>query len=389
MTFLPPTPAYHRGYDQAKWNYFPPDVLPLWVADTDFFVPPAVKDALHGLVDHGIFGYAMASPALSETILARLRERHAIEATAQDLVLLPNLVSALAISARMAGPKGTGILINSPIYPPFINVIRHEGQRMVDVPLARSVEGRVMRYEIDFDAVEAALTPDVRMWMFCNPHNPVGRSYTKAELERVADICLRHDLTLVSDEIHADLVYGGGTAVSLASISPEMAARTITLNAPSKTFNVPGIGFGFAVITQQELRSTFQTHAWMTGQHTSAFGMVGAQAAYESGQSYLDELLQYLQANRDAFVDYAEEHLPGVLYTVPEATFLVWMDWAAVGLPTKPHTFLLETAKVGLNNGTDFGELYDSFVRLNLGCSQETLFAALDRMRTALAVSAV
>jgi cysteine-S-conjugate beta-lyase len=387
MTFLPASPLMHREYDGAKWNWFAPDVLPLWVADTDFFSPRPVIDALHGLVDHGMFGYAMDSKALREVIAARMRDRHGIaDATADSVVLLPNLVSGLNQVAYLAGAPNTGILINTPIYPPFLSSVATQNQRLVDVPLASSVSDGILRYEMDFDAIEAAITPDTRMWMFCNPHNPVGRSYTRAELERVADIALRHDLTLVSDEIHCDLHFDGRAHVALASLGPEVAARTITLNAPSKAFNIPGLGLGFAVITDEKRRTEFQMRAWMTGQHTGAFGMVGALAAYTHGQPYLDETLPYLQENRDVLVDYLRENLPMLPVTVPDATYLAWVDCRALPLPEGMTAagWLLEHGRVGFNDGATFGTAGAGFVRINFGCARETLLEALERMRGAV-----
>ncbi|MBW4437530.1 MAG: PatB family C-S lyase [Pleurocapsa minor GSE-CHR-MK-17-07R] len=387
MTFLPPSPLAHREFDGVKWNFFAPDVLPLWVADTDFYSPRPVIAALHRLTEHGMFGYAMDSKDLREVIAARMRNRYGVSAaTAERVLLLPNLVSGLNIAAFIAGAQGSGILLNSPIYPPFLSSVAHQGQRLVDVPLVSSVTDGVLRYEMDFDAIEAAITPDTRMWLFCNPHNPVGRSYTRAELERVAEIALRHNLLVVSDEIHSDLHFDGRTHNALASLSPEIAARTITLNAPSKAFNIPGLGLGYAVITDEALFTAFQTRAWMTGQHTSAFGMVGALSAYTECGHYLEEVMPYLQANRDVLVDYLHENMPGLPVTIPDATYLAWVDCRSLPLPegTSPAQYFIDTGKVGFNDGAAFGEAGKGFVRINFGCSRETLMDALERMRAAV-----
>ena len=385
MSFLPPFAEVHREFEGIKWNFFPPDVLPLWVADTDFFAPQPVIDALRERVAHGIFGYHLDSPSLTRLIAERMQQRHGIPAQPEHVLLLPNLVSALSMCADMAGPAGTGILVTTPVYPPFLNSIRLHQQRLVNAPLQCSISASGhLSYEIDFDAIERAITPDTRMWIFCNPHNPVGRSYTRAELERVAEIAVRHNLVVVSDEIHADLQYAGSQHVSLASLNSEIAACTITLNAPSKAFNLPGLGIGYAVITDDALRARFHHIAMYSGQHTSAFGITGALAAYTHGQQYLDEVLPYMQANRDALAAFVAEHLPEVHMTLPESTFLAWLDCRALDLQPSPFQFLLERAKVGLNDGVAFGEGGAGFVRLNFGCSRATLLQALERMRDAI-----
>lgn len=384
MTFLPPFAEVHRAFEGSKWNFFPPDVLPLWVADTDFFAPQPVIEALRERVDHGIFGYHLASPALTQAIAGRMRQRHGIAAQPEHVLLLPNLVSALSMCVGMAGPAGTGILVTTPVYPPFLNCIRLHQQQLVNAPLQISVADGRLTYQMDFDAIERAITPQTRMWILCNPHNPVGRSFTRAELERVAAIAVRHDLVVVADEIHADLLYAGTEHISLASLNSEIAARTITLNAPSKAFNLPGLGIGYAVITDDALRARFHHIAMFSGQHTSAFGITGALAAYTHGQPYLDEVLPYLQANRDALAAFIAEHLPEIHLTVPEATYLAWLDCRALGLQPSPYQFFLEQAKVGLTDGAAFGEGGEGFVRLNFGCSRETLMQALERMRAAI-----
>ncbi len=384
MTFLPPMPDYHRGHNAIKWNLYPPDVLPLWVADTDFLSPRVVQEAIQRRAEHCSFGYQRDTPELLEVIAARMRERHGISAEPEHILITPNLVSAIGICTQIAGPPGTGIFLTTPIYYPFLSSIKLHNQVLVNAPLVSSVENGVIYYEMDFDAIEAAITPETRMWIFCNPHNPSGRSFTRAELERVAEIVFKHNLIIVSDEIHADLRYSGEDHISIASLSPELAAQTITLNAPSKTFNIPGLGLGYAVITDESLRKRFQEKVWAAGLGSNNFGIVGAYAAYTEGQPYLDEILPYLQENRDLVGDYLGEHLPEVSYTIPEATYLSWLDCRDLNLPVSPAHFFLNKAKVALNDGAMFGEGGEGFVRLNYACTRDTLIAALDRMRDAV-----
>lgn len=384
MTFLPPMPDYHRGENSIKWNLYPPDVLPLWIADTDFLSPKVVQEAIQRRAQHQSYGYQRDSSQLLEAIASRMREKHHIPAEPAHVILTSNLVSALGACTHIAGDAGTGILVTTPIYPPFLSAIKLHKQVQVNAPMVSSLANGILRYEMDFDAIEAAITPQTRMWLFCNPHNPVGRSFTRAELERVAEIVLKHDLIIVADEIHADLRYNGTVFTSIASLSPEIAAHTITLNSPSKAFNIPGLGLGYAVITDEALRRRFQEMAWNTGLGANNFSIVGAYSAYTEGQPYLDEVLPYLQENRDLISDYLSEHLPEIAYTMPEATYLIWLDCRALNLPEAPYSFFLNKARVALNDGAQFGEGGEGFVRLNYGCTRETLLAALDRMRDAI-----
>ena len=276
------------------------------------------------------------------------------------------------------------MLLSTPIYFPFLNAIGAQERVVNDVPLVQTGTNGTLHYEMDFDALEASITPQTKLLMLCNPHNPVGRVYTRAELERLADICLRHDLIISSDEIHCDLVYTPESHVSIASLSPEIAARTVTLISPSKAFNLPGLGFGAAVITNDELRERVHKIAWANGEHAYTMGIVAATAAYRDGQSWLDELLEYLRGNRDTLVAFVNEHLPNVAITCPEGTFLAWLDCRNLGLSESPYQFFLDKARVGLTDGAPFGKGGEDFVRLNFGCPRSTLMEGLERMKRAI-----
>jgi cystathionine beta-lyase len=388
MTLFAPDAAAQRLFDRAKWNVYESDVLPMWVADTDFLAPQPVIDALKARADHGLFGYQMGSTELKDVLVERLQARHKITATPEQIIFTPGLVFALFLVARMIGEAGDGVLMTMPMYPPFMMGADFAKRELIGVELASTCENGVLRYEMDFDALEAAITPRTRLWMFCNPHNPVGRAYTRAELERVAEICLSHDLIIVSDEIHSDLVFDGHEHVAIAGLSSEIAARTITLNAPSKAFNLPGLDLGYAVITNPDLLEQFQNMMMSVGvMMINSFGYAGAVAAYTQGQAWLEEMMRYLADNRAAFAQFMRDHLPQINTTIPDATYLAWLDCRALALPEgeSPHEFFLKQAKVGLNDGKTFGAGGDGFVRLNFGCSRETLSAALERMREAVA----
>jgi cystathionine beta-lyase len=375
---------HHTG--SIKWDLFGEDVLPLWVADMDFESPEPLLRALHRRVDHGVFGYQFGAPALAEVLAQRMETRYGWTIQPQDVIFLPNLVSALNFSCLAYAGPGEGVLMQTPVYPPFLSAPLNAGRQVVTSDLLVREQGNVLRYEIDFVAFEAAITPQTRAFILCNPHNPVGRVWTRSELQRMADICLRHNLTIISDEIHCDLLLDSVQHIPIASLSPEVAAITITLMAPSKTFNVPTLGLGFAIAQNKDLRDRFEkvTNGFLP--HPGAMGFTAATAAYTECQAWLDELLPYLKENRDTVMDFVTENFPSqVRLTCPEGTYLMWLDLRGLNLPQAPSKFLLETAKVGLNDGADFGEAGKGFVRLNLGAPRSQLIEALERMQAAFA----
>jgi cystathionine beta-lyase len=374
--------------DSVKWQQIgrdplPPDVLPMWVADMDFRSPESVMDALKQRVDHGIFGYtAEGSPEVRPAVQRWLRTRYDWTVAAEDLLFLPNLVSALWAAAKAFSDPGDAILTLTPVYPPFLWTGKVAERDLITVDLvSREAEG-VLRYEIDFDALERAVTSRTKLFMLCNPHNPVGRVYTRAELERLAEFCVRHDLMLCSDEIHADLLMEG-THIPIASLSSEVAARTLTLNAPSKTFNIAGLGFGYAVGVP-EVMTRYRNVADWTIPHPSLLSYTAALAAYTDTSGWLDDLLVYLRGNRDALVEAVRRDMPALKLTRPEGTYLTWIDCRALGLEVRAAKFFLDQAKVGFGDGADFGTGNEGFVRVNFGCPRATLMEALARMSAAI-----
>lgn len=388
MTFDFDAPIQRRGTDSAKWSRFGDEILPLWVADMDFRSPQVVIDALTERVQHGVFGYAGPSPSLIATLLDRLETRHHWKVSAESLVFLPGLVTGLNVVARAFTQPGEGLAMTTPIYPPFLWAAKNIDHPLNLAPMRDTVTGSTVYYDIDFEALEAAITPQTRLFMLCNPHNPVGRVLTREELERIADLCIRHDLLICSDEIHCDLILGDNPHISIATLGPEVAQRCITLLAPSKTFNIPGLGFSFAVIENPELRQRFEKTGVGIVPHPNALGYVAAEAAYRDGGPWLDALLDYLRGNRDFVVDFVRDRLPGVATTVPEGTYLSWLDFRGVALPDgkSPYAFCLEQAKVALNEGAVFGPGGEDFTRLNFGCSRATLETALEEIAQALQI---
>jgi cystathionine beta-lyase len=247
--------------------------------------------------------------------------------------------------------------------------------------LSRLPDGR---YEIDFEAFEAAISQRTRIFILCNPHNPVGRVFQRNELERMADICLRHDVVICADEIHCDLVFPGHSHLPIASLAPEITAHTITLMAPSKTWNIAGLHCAFAIVENQELRDKLCAAGKGLVEPLNLMGYTAALAAYRDGQPWLEALLQYLEANREYLYDYLATHLPGITMVRPEGTYLAWLDFRQAGLPDNPHRFFLEKARVAVNDGATFGRGGDGFVRLNFGCPRSILEDALERMKNAI-----
>lgn len=375
-----------RGTDSNKWHKFGPDVLPLWVADMDFTAPEPVLRALGARVRHGVFGYLREDVSeLSEAFAARCRARYGWAVDPAWVVALPGVIPGFNVAARALLAPGDGLLIQTPAYPPILRVPGNVGARPVLVDLARGPGGR---WEIDLDAFAAGVAR-ARAFLLCNPHNPVGRVFTRRELEGMAEAAARHGLTIVADEVHCDVVFDGGAHVPIASLGPDVGARTITLMAASKAFNLPGLKCAVAVIPDPELRRRFQAARADLVQPPNVLGYTATLAAYRDGEPWLQALLAYLTANRDVLHAYVGLHLPGVSMTPPEGTYLAWLDCRALGpaIAADPFTFFLERARVALNDGATFGAPGRGFVRLNFGCPRAMLVEGLERMRAALAAA--
>ncbi len=373
-------PIERRTTHSTKWNWFAEDVLPMWVADMDFVSPEPVIRALRQRADHGVYGYQFDSPPLRALIVDRLAQRHAMHIDPSHIIFLPGLVVALNLICRAFGDMGAGVIAAPPIYPPFLSAPGNGGRVLQSAPMIEWREGSVIRCQFDFDALEAAITPQSKIFLLCNPHNPTGRVFTRAELEQIGAFALKHDLLIVSDEIHCDLVFAPNQHISIASISPEIANRTITLIAPSKTFNVAGLSCGMAVIPNDDLRAKLMGMVWANGAFVNLMGFTAAEAAYRDGQEWLDHVLAYLADNRDYVSAYVRDNMPDAAVTHNEGTYLAWIDFSRYDLPVSPQQFFLEHAKVGLNDGATFGTGGEGHVRLNFACPRSLLEVGLDRM---------
>ena len=388
MKFDFDTTPDRRGTDSQKWQrYRGRDILPLWVADMDFVSPPAVIEALHRRVDHGVFGYARPTKSTIEAVTAAFETRYGWAIDPAWIVWLPGLVCGLNVTALACSSAGDEILCLTPVYPPFTSAPGNQGRVPVPVPLrleTEAVPATTGRWLIDWDALEHAVTPRTRVFFLCHPHNPIARVWQTEELVRIAEFCARHGLVLCSDEIHCDLILDPGNRhVTMAKVSPD---RLITLMAPSKTYNMPGLGTSFAIIADPALRARFIRAAAGIVPEVNALGYAACEAAYRDSEPWRQELLTYLRGNRDFLLDVLAREIPELRVEAPiDATYLAWLNVTAMRL-SKPVSHF-ESHGVGLSDGVPFVDSPGRHVRLNFGCSRATLAEALRRMKTAVSAA--
>ncbi|CAI1584059.1 MalY/PatB family protein [Serratia proteamaculans] len=362
--------------DSVKWDkYRDRDIIPLWVADTDFPSPPAIIDALQQRVAHAVFGYSHPSPELIEVFTRRMLERYGWRINPEWLIFLPGMVCGLNLCVRAFTAEGEGTLAPSPIYPPFRKAAKFAGRSQLSVPLTLHHS----RWLLDFNAIAGQLNGKEKLLLLCNPQNPGGTVYRKQELLQQLAFAQAHGLMVCSDEIHCDLLLEPGCEhIPFATLNEDAAQRSITLMSPSKTFNIAGLGASMAIIPNPELRQKLVRARNGIVPEVDVLALVAAQAAYQHGQAWLDALLIYLRANRDLVTERINA-MPGLLLQPIEATYLAWIDCSQLAVDN-PHAFF-EQAGVGLSPGLDFGNR--RFVRLNFGCRRELLLQALDRMTLA------
>ena len=376
-----------RNTANLKWDTYAEDVLPMWVADMDFVSPAPVVEALRQRVEHEIFGYPVGihgeTNELTEfrrLLVDRLMERYHWQVQPDDLVFVPGVVTGFNKACYAFAAPGAGVLVQPPVYPPILEAAENAKMIRQDAELSRAPDGS---YAIDWDVFASAITTDTRVFLLSNPHNPVGRVFRQDELERMAEICLARGVVICSDEIHSDLVYQDYRHVPIASIDPEIAQNTITLIAPSKTFNLAGLQCSVAIAQNPQLRKKFQDAGKGLVSWVNVMGLAAGQAAYRDGQEWLDQLLIYLEANRDYLYDFVRRELNGITMAKPEGMYLAWLDCREAGLDN-PSDFFLKRARVALNDGATFGRGGKGFVRLNFGCPRRLLEEGLRRMHYAL-----
>jgi cystathionine beta-lyase len=369
----------------AKWSKFGPDVVPAWVADMDFAPAPPVRAAILDLVERGDLGYPWLSEAnpVAPVFAAWAARRYGWQVDPDRVVNAADVLQPLYFAILHHSEPGDGVVVQTPIYPPFLMSVEQSGRRLVDHPLGPASAG----YPLDVDGLADLVDDGTRVVLLCNPHNPSGRVFTRAELEALAAVAVERDLVVVSDEIHGDLTYPGATHIPFATLGPEVAARTITLTSATKSFNIAGLRLAVAVFGSAALQERYQAEPRFLYGGVNSLGVAATVAAWTDGDDWLDGLVAYLDGNRREVERFVAESLPGVSHVAPEATYLAWLDarqLVADGVTDNPATFFLERARVGLNDGADFGVHGAGFLRLNFATSRSVLREVLERMAAAL-----
>jgi cystathionine beta-lyase len=369
------------GTDSMKWCHYPEEAIPLWVADLDFRSPEPVIRALRQRVEHGVFGYGVEPPELRELFVDHLQTAYGWTVSPDSLLFLGGVVAGFNLVCQAQATKGDAVLVQTPAYPPILEAPDNAMCTREEAELGR-IDGA--GYRVDIEAFEDAIGPRTRVFILCNPHNPTGRVFSVDELVQMAEVCLRHGVVICSDEIHCDFVYPGHRHVPIAALSPEVEQATVTLMAPSKTYNIAGLHVAVAVVPNPRIRARMETAMRGICGHPDILSFVAAVAAYRDGQEWLEQLLQYLGRNRDLVDDFVRQRLEGVTMVLPEGTYLAWLDVREAGIEGNPQRFFLELAKVALNDGPDYGQGGKGYLRLNFGCPRATLELALERMARAL-----
>ena len=367
------------GQGSLKWDkYKGSDVLPLWVADMDFETAPEIIAGLQSRLDHGIFGYTIPFEAPIEAVINYLQREHNYCAHTDWLNFLPGLVPAINLCCHAFTKQGDSVMTATPVYPPFITAPDYANRELIKVPLCLD---ETDQWTLDFDAMEDAVRTSTKIFVLCSPHNPVGRVYSREELTKIGEFCVRHDLILISDEIHCDLVFDESKKhIVTATLSKEIAARTVTLMAPSKTYNLPGLACAFSVIENSKLRLQFQRTIRGIITEVNCFGYTGCEAAYNHGEPWRQALLTYLRGNYELLQKFIKEEIPEITFRPMQATYLAWFDVKNLRLKNPIQFF--EEHGIGLSDGVPFdGEQH---VRLNFGCPRSRLLEGLDKMKAAL-----
>lgn len=364
-----------RSLTCAKWTWYDPDVIPAWVADMDYVPAPVVTDAMRALIDRGDLGYNFAAAGvLPEVFSDRQSTRYGWPPGPKRVRLFDDVMQAVETALWLNTSKGDGVVLFTPVYHPFFKAIESTGCRLVDVPLESGT------WRLDPERLSAAIDDTTRVILTCDPHNPSGRSFTRDELTTIAEVAERHDLLIISDEIWSDIVYEPAAHIPIASLSPEVEARTITITAASKAFNLAGLRCAIAHLGH---RPTAEKIAELPGHLLGAVNSLGAEAmlaAWTQGDEWLAETVARLESNRDRVAERLAAELPDVGFTLPESTYLVWLDFSAYGLGEDPSKELLERARVALSRGLDFGPEGAGYARLNFATDRELLDEMLDRL---------
>ena len=381
------TPVNRRGTASEKWDLLEQkfggkDILPLWVADMDFRAPAPVIEALKKRVEHGVYGYTMRTASYYQSIVGWLKKRYGWETKYEWITYAPGVMPSINLAIQAFTYPGDKIVVQPPVYPPFFKTVENNGRSLLMNPL-KYQDGS---YKMDFDNLRKKLSPRVKMLILCNPHNPVGRVWTRNELTELSELCLENNIMIVSDEIHSDLILKGHKHTPMATISKDVADITLTCMSPSKTFNLAGLCISSVIVSNLKMFRQFNIATENAAlETTNVFGIVASEAAYRYGEDWLEQLLAYVQGNVDFLLDYFKIRIASIKPVTPEGTYLVWLDCRDLGMnPTNLRQFMIKKAKVGLNDGSTFGLGGEGFQRINLACPRANLEEALKRIENAV-----
>lgn len=376
-----------KDSNSIKWNmpkveYGHDDILPMWVADMDFKAADEILNALKEPIEHGILGYDLKPDSFYESIINWIYDKYNWKVDKEWITFIPGIVPGISVATRELTEEGDEVLIQPPVYHPFYRVAKNNNRTILENQL--KYDGK--RYTMDIEDLKKKITDKTKLAVLCSPHNPVGRVWRKEELEEFGKICVENDIIIVSDEIHSDLIYKEYSHIPMATVSEEIAMNTITLMAPSKTFNIPGLFASVAIIPNPEIREKYtKALELMEITHANTFSVAGFEAAYNHGKQWLEEALKYVEENADFTVKYINENIKGVKVYKPEGTYLLWLDFRELGKTQEEiNDLLINKGKIMLNNGEMFGAGGEGFFRLNIGCPRATLEEGLKRIKKAV-----
>ena len=373
-----------RGFDGYKWNLYPQDILPMWVADSDFKSPQQVIDALANRVEHGIFGYTLPNDlAFGEAAARWVKVRFGWEANPAWVEYSPGVCAALSLCVNAFSNPGDDVVMLTPVYPPFFTTVSNNGRN----PISSSLLLQKGSYEIDFEDLEKKLArPRARMLFLCNPHNPTGRVFTQAELLAIGELCLKHKIIVISDEIHCDYVYAGHKHIPFPSLSKELAEISLVAISPSKTFNIADMHTAAVLSASPSLLARYRAASSNANLGRHSLGIIAFTTAYNQCDAYADAVLRYVHANLEFAVSYIKEHIPEINSYMPQSTYLLWLNCSGLGFASQDDllNFFLKEAKVALNSGTDYGVEGKQFMRINLACPRKLVEEGLSRIAKAV-----
>ncbi len=374
-----------RGTNCVKWDvpFVTPDVTPMWIADMDFEIAPAITENLQRIAGQGAFGYQFLSEQYYEAVISWMKRRHGLEIRKEEIFYVPNVVLGMSFAVQAVSEIGDEIIIMTPVYGPFFKVTDDNDRVLVESPM-KNADGY---YTMDLEDFESRITEKTKAVIFCNPHNPSGRVWTREELQAFADICVKHDLYIISDDIHSELISEGHEHTFISSLSEEIRDRCIVCTSPSKAFNLASIHVANCFIFNEALREKYQAVSERShAAENNAFAEAALVAAYSDSEEWLTELNRYIDGNLEYFTDYVKREIPSLTVRKPEGTYLVWVDFRRTGVPSdKLHDYLLKECHIAANDGNFFGKLGDGFARFNLACPRSTVVKALEELKAKFA----